>query len=74
VLLGHAAFDFVESRYGRDAIRQFPRELRRDLIDGAGDFYRGAFKTTPVEFDDAFRQYLQGRFGTGSPAPSRPGH
>jgi hypothetical protein len=60
--IGHAAFDFIESRWGIDGVRRFlhafapPRRL---------DAYAAAFELTPAAFDAAFRQYAQRRFGSG---------
>jgi cation transport regulator ChaB len=62
MLLGHAAFEFIEARYGKESIRQFPFELRRDVVDGTGDLYQAAFNMAPDEFDAAFEQYLRERF------------
>ena len=61
--LGHAAFEFIEAEYGKPAVWQFLLEVRRNVVDGAGDPYQGAFNRTPEEFDSAFAQYLRTRFG-----------
>ena len=41
--LGHAAFDFIESRWGKAGIRQFLLALRRSA-SGGGDPYEAAFR------------------------------
>jgi beta-lactamase regulating signal transducer with metallopeptidase domain len=60
--LGHAAFEFIEAEYGKAAVWQFLNEIRRNVVDGAGDVYPTAFNRTPEEFDSAFAQYLRRRF------------
>jgi hypothetical protein len=60
--LGHAAFEFVEAEYGKAAVWQFLNEVRRNVVDGAGNVYQTAFNRTPEEFDTAFTQYLRRRF------------
>jgi beta-lactamase regulating signal transducer with metallopeptidase domain len=61
--LGHAVFEFIEAEYGKPAVWQFLLEVRRHVVDGAGDPYQVAFNRTPEEFDSAFAQYLRTRFG-----------
>jgi beta-lactamase regulating signal transducer with metallopeptidase domain len=61
--LGHAVFEFIEAEYGKPAVWQFLLEVRRNVVDGAGDPYQGAFSRTPEEFDAAFAQHLRTRFG-----------
>jgi beta-lactamase regulating signal transducer with metallopeptidase domain len=61
--LGHAVFEFIEAEYGKPAVWQFLLEVRRNVVDGAGDPYQVAFNRTPEEFDLAFAQYLRMRFG-----------
>jgi hypothetical protein len=60
--LGHAVFEFIEAEYGKVAVWQFVLEVRRHVVDGAGDPYQAAFNRTPAEFDSAFAQYLRERF------------
>ena len=59
--LGHAAFDFIEARWGKAGVRQFLFALRRAAL-GGGDPYAAAFKGTGAEFGKAFEQYLAERF------------
>ena len=61
--LGHAVFEFIEAEYGKPAVWQFLLEVRRNVVDGAGNPYQVAFNRTPEEFDAAFAQYLRTRFG-----------
>jgi hypothetical protein len=60
--LGHAVFDFIEAEYGKAAVWQFLLEVRRSVVDGAGDLYLAAFNRTPEEFDATFAEYLRMRF------------
>ena len=60
--LGHAAFEFMESRWGKEGIRQYLFSLRKSVIGGGEDAYMEAFRITPEEFDDQFDKYLKDRF------------
>ena len=59
--LGHAAFEFIEARWGKVGVRQFLLSLRTTPPDG-GDVYEGAFGLSADDFDDAFQSYLRDRF------------
>jgi hypothetical protein len=59
--LGHAAFEFIESRWGKSGVRQFLFSLRQAGGSG-GDPYEGAFRLRPHEFDEVFEAYLRQRF------------
>jgi beta-lactamase regulating signal transducer with metallopeptidase domain len=56
---GHAAFDFIESRWGKPGVRQFIFSLRQ--ANNASDPYESALQITRDEFDRAFEQYLRRR-------------
>lgn len=61
--MGHAAFEFIEARYGKEGIRQFLYTLRKGLLGGGPEeLFRQAFRTTPEEFDAAFDKWLKERF------------
>ena len=60
--LGHAVFEFIESRWGKEGIRQYLFSLRKSVIGGGEDAYVEAFKLTPEEFDQEFDKYLKDRF------------
>lgn len=60
--LGHAAFEFMESRWGKEGIRQFLFSLRKSVIGGGEGAYDEAFKLKADEFDQAFEKYLKDRF------------
>jgi hypothetical protein len=58
--LGHAAFDYIESRWGLTSIRRFLNAL---IIPRVSKTYDAVFDLTPAEFDAAFQQYAERRFG-----------
>src|SRR5262245_24770206 len=60
--LGHAVFEFIEARLGKEGIRQFLFALRKSVIGGGEDAYQEALKMKPDEFDQAFERYLKERF------------
>ncbi len=61
--MGHACFEFMESRYGKEGIRQFLYTLRKGILGGSNeDLFKQAFRTTPEEFDAAFDKWLKERF------------
>lgn len=60
--LGHAAFEFMESRWGKEGVRQFIFALRKSVIGGGDDAYQDAFQISPEEFDRQFDRYLKERF------------
>ena len=59
--LGHAAFDYIESRWGPTSIRRFIDALIVPRVDKT---YDAVFDLTPAAFDAAFRQYAERRFGS----------
>jgi hypothetical protein len=60
--LGHAVFEFIESRWGKEGIRQFLFSLRKSVIGGGENAYEEALRLKPEEFDDQFEKYLKERF------------
>jgi hypothetical protein len=60
--LGHAAFEFIESRWGKEGIRQFLFALRKNVIGGGESAYEDAFRLRAEEFDEQFEKYLKDRF------------
>jgi hypothetical protein len=60
--LGHAAFEFIVSRWGQEGLRQFLFALRKSVIGGGDSAYEEAFKLKPDEFDEQFDKYLKDRF------------
>lgn len=60
--LGHATFEFIESRWGKEGLRQFLFSLRKSVIGGGGSAFEEALKVKPEEFDEQFDRYLKERF------------
>src|SRR3954447_26935692 len=60
--LGHAVFEFIEAKYGKEGIRQFMFALRKSVIGGGEDAYEEALKMKADEFDRALERYLKERF------------
>jgi hypothetical protein len=60
--LGHAVFEFIEAKYGKEGVRQFIFSLRKSVIGGGEDAYEEALKMKKDEFDQAFERYLKERF------------
>jgi hypothetical protein len=60
--LGHALYEFIEARWGKDGVRQFLFSLRKSAIGGGASPYEEAFQMTPREFDQQFEKYLKDRF------------
>src|SRR6476661_6837727 len=60
--LGHAAFEFIESKWGKEGLRQFLFALRKAVIGGGESAYEEAFRLKPEEFDEQFDKYLKDRF------------
>ena len=61
--LGHATFDFMAARFGKEGIRQFLYTLRKSIVTTSEDsIYQQAFRMTPKEFDEAFEKWLKERF------------
>jgi hypothetical protein len=61
--LGHAAFEFIEARFGKEGIRQFLYTFRKNVVGGGvEDIYQQAFRLKPEEFDEAFDKWLKERF------------
>jgi WD40-like Beta Propeller Repeat len=60
--LGHAAFEFIESRWGKEGVRQFVFSLRKTVIGGGDNAFEEAFQMEPEEWDQQFDRYLKERF------------
>ena len=61
--LGHAAFEFIEARFGKEGIRQFLYTFRKNIVGGGlEDIYMQAFRMKPEEFDEQFEKWLKERF------------
>lgn len=61
--LGHAAFEFIAERWGKEGLRQFLYTWRKNVVGGRLDeIYEQAFRIKPEEFDEAFEKWLKERF------------
>lgn len=61
--LGHATFDFMAARFGKEGIRQFLYTLRKSVITTSdNNIYQQTFRMTPKEFDEAFEKWIKERF------------
>ena len=61
--LGHALFEFIEARGGKEGVRAFLFALRKSAIGAGGeDPYEEALQLKKDEFDEAFDKYLKDRF------------
>ncbi|MCC7123425.1 MAG: PD40 domain-containing protein [Acidobacteria bacterium] len=60
--LGHAAFEFMEARWGKEGVRAYVFALRRSVIGGSDDAYQEAFGMDAEEWDQQFDRYMKERF------------
>ncbi len=61
--LGHATYDFMAARFGKEGIRQFVYTLRKSILTTSEDsIYKQAFRMTPKEFDQAFEKWIKEKF------------
>ncbi len=71
--LGHAVFDYIEERWGKEGFRDFVFEFRNTLGSRPGRAIQQAFRIDPEDFDLEFRRwlrkkYLQSLIETGEPS------
>jgi WD40-like Beta Propeller Repeat len=60
--MGHSAFEFIESKWGKEGLRQFLFALRKAVIGGGESAYEEAFRLKPEEFDEQFEKFMKDRF------------
>ncbi len=60
--MGHAAFEFISSRWGQDGLRQYLFSLRKNIIGGGESAFEEALRLKPEEFDEQFDRYIKDRF------------
>jgi WD40 repeat protein len=60
--MGHATFEFIESKWGKEGLRQFLFSLRKSVIGGGESAYEEALKLKPEDFDEQFDRYIKERF------------
>ncbi len=70
---GHAAFDFIEERWGKDGLQDFLYEFRNTLGARVGRAVERAFRIEPEDFDAEFRRWLRQKYlpqlvATGEPS------
>jgi len=59
---GHAMFDFIEEKYGRNGVRELWRSLKNTPLMGRREPIMRAFKMTPQQLSFEFNKYLRDRF------------
>lgn len=59
---GHAVFDFVEERWGRDGFLDFIYEIRNTIGSRVDRAVKRAFKMEPEDFDAEFRRWLRRKY------------
>jgi WD40 repeat protein len=60
--MGHAAFEFISSKWGQDGLRSFLFSLRKNIIGGGESAFEEALRLKPDEFDEEFDRYIKERF------------
>ena len=55
--MGHAAFEFISSKFGQDGLRSFLFSLRKNVIGGGESAFEEALRLKPEEFDEQFDRY-----------------
>ena len=70
---GHAAFDFMEERWGADGVIDFLFEFRNTIGSRVGRAIERAFRIDPEDFDLEFRRWLRNQYlpelvATGEPS------
>lgn len=59
---GHAAFDFIEDRWGKEGFRDFLFEFRNTFGGRADRAVERAFRIDPEDFDLDFRRWLRQKY------------
>lgn len=70
---GHAVFDFMEERWGKDGVIDFIFEFRNTIGARVGRAVERAFRIEPEDFDLEFRRWLRKKYlpelvATGEPS------
>jgi Tol biopolymer transport system component len=70
---GHAAFDYIEERWGKDGFRDFLYEFRNTIGSRPDRALQRALKIDPEDFDLDFRRWLRKKYlpelvATGEPS------
>ncbi len=59
---GHAVFDFIEERWGKEGFLDFIYEVRNTLGSRVDRAVKRAFKLEPEDFDVEFRRWLRKKY------------
>jgi Tol biopolymer transport system component len=59
---GHAVFDFIEERWGKDGFLDFIYEVRNTITSQIGRAVKRTFKIEPEDFDLEFRRWLRKKY------------
>lgn len=59
---GHAVFDFIEERWGKDGFLDFIYEVRNTIGSQVGRAIKRAFRMEPEDFDIEFRRWLRKKY------------
>jgi len=59
---GHAVFDFIESEWGKDGVRDFVFEYRGSIGPSVERVLKHTFNISPEDFDVRFRRYLRQKY------------
>lgn len=59
---GHAAFDYIEERWGQDGLLDFLYEFRNTIGSRTDRAVERAFKVDPEDFDRDFRKWLRQKY------------
>lgn len=59
---GHAIYDFIESKYGKNGIREFWQSMKNSPLLGRRNPVKRAFNQKPKEFNHEFKKYLRKKF------------
>ena len=59
---GHAVFDFIEEKYGKESFRDFMIEMRNTIGARVGRAVERTFRMDPEDFDAEFRRWLRKRY------------
>jgi len=59
---GHAVFDFVEERWGKEGFLDFLYEIRNTIGSRVDRAVQRAFKMDPEDFDAEFRRWLRKKY------------
>jgi hypothetical protein len=59
---GHAVFDFIEERWGKDGFLDFLYEVRNTIGSRVDRAVKRAFKLEPEDFDLEFRRWLRKKY------------